>query len=137
MMRLILLLSLCLTFSGCGLWRKGEPEQVPVSGTVTLDGKPLAQGLIYFKTIAQGTIDSAEIKDGTFHGKAELGDRRVEVSAYEKGTVRPVGGDPMIPMSSQTRGKSLIPSCYNIESVLTAQVTRDGPNEFTFALKSK
>jgi hypothetical protein len=136
-MRSALLLTFCLTLCGCGLWGKGEPERVPVSGTVTLDGKPLADGLLYFKTISLGTIDSAEINDGAFQGKAELGDRRVEIFAYEKGTVRPKGDDPMIPMSSRTRGKSLIPERYNLDSTLTVTVTREGPNQFTFDLKSK
>jgi hypothetical protein len=136
-LRFVLLLSVCLTLNGCGPWRKAEPERVPVSGTVTLDGKPLADGLIYFKTIALGTIDSINVANSRFHGKAEPGERRVEISAYEHGTTRPAHGDSMIPMSSQTRGRNVIPSRYNIESVLSANVTRDGPNEFTFSLKSK
>jgi hypothetical protein len=125
----------CLAIGGCG--SKHEPERFPVTGTVTLDGKRLAEGLIYFKTIAAGSIDSAEIKDGKFQCKAEAGERRVEISAYENGATRAAGNDPMIPKTSQTRGRNLLPPRYNLESQLMAAVTSDGPNQFTFDLKSK
>jgi hypothetical protein len=137
MMRSMLLVMVALAVGGCGPKGRGEPDRFPVSGTVALDGKPLAEGLIYFKTIAAGSIDSAEIKGGRFHTKAEAGERRVEISAYEHGTVRPAGADPMIPINSQTRGRNLLPPRYNLESTLTANVTSDGPNTFTFELKSK
>src|SRR5438552_15083087 len=76
------LLIVALGLSGCG--RKG-PIMVPVSGTVTLDGKPMPDGMIYFKTIVEGSVDQMEIKDGKFAGKVEVGDRRVEICRYGLG----------------------------------------------------
>ena len=51
-----------LTFlSGCG---NSEPKLVEVKGTVTLDGVPLADGFMYFKTIETGSLERIEIKCG-------------------------------------------------------------------------
>ena len=130
-MRPILLLSVCLTLAGCGQKTKVEPERFPVRGSVTLDGKPLPQGLIYFKTVATGAIDAAGIKDGTFEGRAEAGDRRVEISAY---TIETTQSKDDGPLSHSGRKKNTIPPCYNVESRLTAKVSREGMNEFVFKL---
>lgn len=121
----------CSVLCGCNSGRRAEPTKAPVSGSVMLDGKPLAQGVVYFKTIATGAIDSAEVKDGKFQGKAQQGERRVEVCSYEK--LPPKPDDPM----STDLQKNIIPACYNTESKLTANVTSSGPNEFEFKLTSK
>ena len=94
------LLIVALGLSGCG--RKG-PIMVPVSGTVTLDGKPMTDGIIYFKTIAEGSVDQMEIKDGKFAGKVEVGDRRVEL-AYIAGelTCRLGIGGPFVTLRVDT-----------------------------------
>ena len=39
------------------------PLKAPVSGSVTLDGKPLDEGTIYFKTVQQGSVDRMDIKE--------------------------------------------------------------------------
>lgn len=134
-MRLLNTLALgifCLLLAGChqasGL---PEPQRFPVRGTVTLDGKPLPVGVIYFKTIQTGALDSVEIKEGKFEGQAQLGDRRVEICSYE--TLPPQASDPMATASQ----KNTIPPKYNLESTLTANVTQDGPNEFRFEVSSR
>lgn len=123
---------LCLLLVGChqasGL---PEPQRFPVRGTVMLDGKPLASGVIYFKTIQTGAVDNAEIKDGKFEGQAQAGDRRVEICSYE--TVAPEANDPMATM----RERNIVPSKYHSESNLTAKVVEEGPNEFSFELSSR
>lgn len=129
-LRMALWLAICVALAGCGATTgQPEPERFPVQGTVSLDGKPLPSGVIYFKTIATGAIDAADIKDGKFEGKAQAGDRRVEISAYE--TVPPQGNGPM---DAPTQ-RNTIPPQYNLESKLTAQVNREGPNQFTFDLR--
>ncbi len=134
-MRLLNMLALgilCLLLAGChqasGL---PEPQRFPVRGTVTLDGKPLASGVIYFKTVQTGALDNAEIKDGQFEGKAQVGDRRVEICSYE--TLPPKADDPM----ATAIQRNTIPPKYNLESTLTAKVTQEGPNEFRFELSSR
>jgi hypothetical protein len=98
---------------------------------VTIDGQPLPQGLVYFKTVATGAVDPCEVKDGKFEGKAEAGERVVEVCSYEK--VPPKAGDPM----SQEIQRNTIPARYNMQSKLTAKVNSSGPNEFSFQVESK
>jgi len=104
---------------------------VPVSGTVTLDGEPMPDGIIYFKTIAEGSVDQMDIKDGKFAGKVEVGDRRVEVCRYGLGPPIKMGNGE-IPNKIET-----LPARYNQESELKATVTERGANEFTFEVKSK
>jgi hypothetical protein len=129
-LRCVLLLLMCLALAACQS-RKSEPQKYSVSGTVTLDGKPLAEdGLIYFKTIATGAIDGLDIKSGRFSGSTEPGDRRVEIVVYRLKMVDING------MKGETR-ESLIPNRYNLESTLTAKVTPEGPNQFAFELSSK
>ena len=125
-----LLLLICLSLAACQSG-KPEPKKYPVSGTVTVDGKPMEDdGLIYFKTIATGAINGFDIKAGKFSGATEPGDRRVEIVAYRITNVDSGG------MKSEVK-ESLIPSRYNTESTLTAKVTPEGPNTFTFDLTSK
>jgi len=121
-------LMVLLVLGGCG--RKG-PIMVPVSGTVTLDGKPMPDGIIYFKTIVEGSVDQMQIKDGKFAGKVEVGDRRVEICRYGLGPPIKMGNGE-IPNKIET-----LPARYNDASKLTATVTKRGPNEFTFAVESK
>lgn len=97
---------------------------------MTFNGQPLADGLIQFKTTATGAIDSLEIKDGKFAGKAQAGERRVEICAYETVASATKGAGPVGPPPTRTP----IPSRYNQESKLKATATREGPNLFTFEL---
>jgi hypothetical protein len=122
------LLSLALGLNGCG--RQG-PNMVAVSGTVTLDDKPLPDGMIYFKRPFEGSVDQMEIKDGKFAGQVEVGERRVEICRYGLGPPIKMG-KAELPNKVET-----LPTCYNQESTLTATVTESGPNEFAFALESK
>jgi hypothetical protein len=123
-----LLALLCATLTGCG-GGKAEAPKFPVSGTVTLDGQPLADGMIYFKDIAQGVADSAEIKNGQFSGKAEAGQRRVEIFAYQTQT-SDMGGTV-----SETKF-NVVPPRFNAQSTLTADVKSDGANTFKFEIAS-
>lgn len=114
-------------WSGCG---PTGPKMVAVSGTVTMDGKPLADGLISFKTTQAGDIETINVKDGQFSGKAKEGERRVEIYTFRinKGDF---GGMPM------EFKQNLVPPRYSSESTLTAKVTGEGPNQFAFDIKSK
>jgi hypothetical protein len=127
----LLFLAACVAMGGCSGKKTGEPAKFPVQGVVALDGKPMPAGTIFFKTTATGAIDSLEIKDGKFEGKAQAGDRRVEICAYEK-----VAAKPNDPMSRDTQ-KNTIPAQYNLNSKLTAKVGEEGANEFKFDVTSR
>ncbi len=129
-LRLMVLLAFCSLWCGCGPGKPVEPAKFPVTGTVLLNDKPLPQGVVYFKTVATGAFESFDVKDGKFAGKAEQGERRVEICVYEQVPAKP--DDPM----SQATQRNTIPARYNTESELTAKVDPSGPNEFTFKMTS-
>ena len=62
---------LAVVIGGCA--RKPDPVLVPASGVVTLDGKPLAHGLVRFSPTERG-ISAAWISEGTTddEGRYEL-----------------------------------------------------------------
>jgi hypothetical protein len=112
----------CLIPLGCK--RQKEVPRYPVSGTVTLDGKPLPEGRIYLKSIADGSVDVMDIKEGQFNGLVEAGDRRVEIRSYI--TVKDPMGDYL---------KNTLPAHYSTDSKLSAVITKEGPNRLQFLLK--
>jgi hypothetical protein len=107
-------------------------ELAPVTGTVTMDGKPLAQALVRF--LPQG---GAVNRPST--GVTDVdGKYRLLYSAREEGTiVGPVKveittGDPEQPkLYPET-----VPTKYNTETTLTRDV-QSGDNVFDFDLQSK
>ena len=126
-MRRIAVFALALSLLGCG---KPAPKLIPVSGTVTMNGKPLADGVVYFKTIATGEFEEMPIQDGKFSGNALPGERRVEINSY-KVTIQGTGE-----MVGEVKENTISPA-YNTNSTLSATVKPEGPNTFEFAVKGK
>ena len=130
----VVLMAVLLTATGCSCTDRSEPARYPVSGTVTLDGKPLPAGRIIFQTVSLGLIDSMPIEDGRFSGRAVAGERRVQVSVIED---RKFTGLPMPGVKQpETVATETLPARYNVASTLTATVQESGPNEFAFELTS-
>jgi hypothetical protein len=97
-----------------------------VSGKVNLDKKPLAEGQIVFVTPGKAP-EALPIKNGTYEGTVEVGDRRVEIMSYKDA--------PAVPMKGETfedNKVNIIPDRYSSASQLRAKVTEEGPNEFNF-----
>lgn len=123
-----------LIFTGCGPGR----GRVPVSGTVTFDGKPLEKGAIRFGG-EQGAAGVGEIVNGRF-SMSETGSQTgvlpgkydVLISSWieERGSVRPDG--------SFSPGITRIPLLYldPAKSGLSAEVKAGQSNQFTFEVKS-
>jgi hypothetical protein len=116
------------------------PREV-VSGTVTLDGQPLDDGVIQF-TPAGG---SGQVSGGTQiqGGKYSIsrdqglvpGSYNVAINAATKSErTKPaqVGAGKAAELP-----KELIPAKYNSATELKAEVKKGGPNAFTFTLQSK
>jgi hypothetical protein len=122
-----------LTWVGCGpLVGCGDPgpKTYPVSGSVTLDGQPLAEGDIYFFPLDPNvSADAGKITGGQFALRAKAGTMRVEIRA-----TRVVPGR-RTPMGGPVREESL-PSRYNKGTELRAEVAAGGYNQFHFALRS-
>lgn len=121
----LLLISGLSASIGCA---PSPPPLVQVSGTVKLGDQPLLEGFMYFKTIATGNLERFEIVNGEFKGKALPGVRRVEIYANRRVTVEIDGKDVEVP-------ENIIDRSFNLDSTLTAEVTSEGPNRFTFTVK--
>jgi hypothetical protein len=113
---------LAMSFAGCG---KTGPELAPVTGRITLDGKPLEKADVLFqpdgsrppssgRTDANGHYDLA-YKRGVMGGT--IGSNTVQITISSDVVANPPN----------------IPARYNSESELKKEV-KPGPNEFNFDL---
>src|SRR5262245_49156908 len=135
-----------LVIAGVALFAAGCGGQkiVPVSGRVTLDGKPLVNATVVFQPISDeknpGPGSSGKTdKDGRFTlelttGKesgALVGLHKVSITAYE--------GDGEVPSSGSdiVFRKALLPDEYNAKSKLTFDVPAGGTPEANFDLPIK
>ncbi|QDV49262.1 hypothetical protein [Gimesia fumaroli] len=121
---------------GCG-GASDAPVTYPVSGNVTLDGEPLAEGNIIFRDAAGKAASAAgKIENGEFSFEAVAGKKAVVITATREVPGKTaVGGapdEPPVPAIEQ-----YIPDTYNEKTTLEAGVSDSGANEFTFDLKSK
>lgn len=106
-----------LTLVGCG---PAGPRKIKISGTVTLDGSPLAEGNVVFIPLdpALGAA-GGQITAGDFTLETYPGPHRVEVYADKKES-RPIRPDD--PPELAFVLTSLIPERYNKKSTLTCDV---------------
>lgn len=129
-------LACLMILAGCGK----DSRRRGIDGTVTLDGAPLALGYISFrpKLGSPGPTAGAEIIDGKYsiapQGGTFVGKFRVEITAS-----RPSGNK----VPDRFTGKLVegyvqyLPTRYNDQSKLTAEVQAEGKNQFEFTLESK
>jgi hypothetical protein len=102
-----------------------------VVGEVTLDGRPLADGVIhFFPTSGESRTESAFIRDGKFEKRVPIGKHRVEISSVQARPVRP-GQD-----ADSATGGEIVPAKYNTKTELHAQVNKR-QNLLRFELQSK
>lgn len=148
------LLAGTILLPACSNSLEEHPPLYPVKGKVNLDGKPMAGGTILFeyaggdgpdapKGAAGGPFRAtAKIKDGAFnligYAGAEgmpAGNYKVGISASQgRSEDGPLGRDVMLPR----KGKAAVSFKQYADpktSGLTAQVSKDGPNEPVFDLK--
>jgi len=113
-----------LFLAGCN----AGPKTYPVTGTVTLDGQPLKEADILFAPLdpALGP-DAGQIRDGKFGFQAKAGPKRVQIRASRPILTKTAMGETTI-------WKNYVPSRYNSQTILQAEVTPQGDNDFTFAL---
>jgi hypothetical protein len=147
-----LLLGLVLGIATTGCAGSGDdlPRQ-PVSGTVTMDGQPLPEGVIQFSPTRDTTKGpvvgaNAEIKDGQFSIPREeglvSGSYKVSISHAELKEAKAKGKtstnvDTKIPSRTKEIGPELIPARYNTESELKTEIKPGGGRDLKFDLKSK
>ncbi len=123
-----------------GIGCRSGIELLPVSGVVTLDGKPVEQATVLFKPesgpVAYGQTDSAGRFELTTAGRkgAVPGKHKVSIT---KTKVTGVGNDEMVD-PEKVKTEWIVPQKYTDpeQSGLTAEVAR-GKTSFEFQLKSK
>jgi hypothetical protein len=134
-------LALCL--SACSSVGKGTPERQAVSGTVTLKGEPLSDGIIMFIPTSQdvSTQVSVNIVKGRFEVPADKGllpgKYKVAISSPDGKT--PVDStEPPGPSGSTGSGnfpsKNRIPPEWNENSTIEVEVKAGEPNKFDYAI---
>jgi hypothetical protein len=137
----ILLSALALGLGGCSNdpWNPVDTlPRVPVAGTVTLDGTPLAQGMIQFNPTGEttGTTVAAEITGGKYAiEKAQgpvPGKHKVLISGRPPARLKP--GEP--PGGTPKPTPEPIPARYNSQSTLETEVPAGGSQALDFALKT-
>lgn len=124
------LVAITVTVVGCSRKPADQPDIAAVSGTVTMDGKPLANAGVTFesenKVLSFATTDAAGHYELTYIRTAKgagLGRNTVRITSRMDGPPGPRWKDP-------------IPAAYNSESTLQVDVV-DGTNTHDFALQSK
>lgn len=136
---------LALAFLTLGCAR--GPEYAPVSGRVTLDGKPLAGASVVFQPVAVAGFDAGgfgssgktdadgrytlRVAGPTDRDGAFLGKHRVSVTT--RTTESAPGSDEITP----TKGGEKVPAKYNTQTQLTFDVPASGTTTADFELKSK
>ncbi len=122
----------------------GRESTVPVSGTVFLDGRPLAKAFVEFQPLAQagdaapgpssrGQTDAQgrftlHVVGGPEAG-AVPGKHRVRITAYE-------GDVPSVTDANPSPVPQTLPEWYNTETELTCEVTTKGTKSADFRLSS-
>ena len=146
--RVVALSVLLLSLSGCG-GSGDQPELGQVSGTITLDDKPLSGVAVVFQPDdgrpARGTTDAEGKYELTYIRETrgtKVGHNRVEIAPSEEGEEdadEPEGDvDSDSPQAKQpvnSRKAPSVPARYNTQSELEADV-KPGKNRFDFKLKS-
>jgi hypothetical protein len=116
----LFLLSVILGFAAAGC--SSDSSHGTVRGTVTLDGAPLANGLIRFVPAdGQSPAGEATITNGKYSAKVQPGDKRIEIMAPKIVGQRKVYETPDSP--TVDRVEELLPARYNTRTELTATVT--------------
>lgn len=123
-------LALVIAVAGCSARPAGQPEIAPVSGTVTLDGQPLAGVSVVFES-DRGVLSFGNTDDEGRYTVSYI--RSARGAGLGRNVVR-ISTPTMGPSSPLRKDK--IPSIYNTASTLTVDVVK-GRNVFDFTLKSK
>ena len=135
-----------MTTCGCGNGSETEQPRAAVRGTVTLDGKPLPEGVIRFIPIegTPGPKTSALVFQGQFSLEKEqgplAGKHRIAIESTDNGGYAPDDEQALWKLKAagiRRIDAVRIPAIYNTQSTLTEAVSAEGPNEFAFDLKSQ
>ncbi len=150
-LRSLFVLLLIASLSGCGIsptTNYGKLDLVSVSGTITLNGQPLAAAVVTFEdptsgAYSYGLTDSNgryTLKLDSVKSGVTTGNKIVRVSTARKIlglNSTEEAGEPSIEGSAKTQPEpEKVPERYNKKSELTAEVT-SSQTKFDFKLQTK
>ena len=128
----ILIGPLCL---GCG----SSDPRLPISGSVQLDGQPLAAGTIEFSPVGPGGQAGGSITAGRFAISASRGlppgNYLVRIMASGSGPATVPQGPPGPESMKRPAAAEEIPAKYNTQSELAVTVAAGTDNSFEFLLE--
>jgi hypothetical protein len=130
-LRSLLVLVACMLVLGCS----SKPAASTVKGNVTLDGTPLADGIVHFIAV-DGGVPTAEarVTSGQFETAVPPGEKRVEIRAAKvvgKKKMYETADSPSVDIVEE-----LLPRRYNVDSELKLTVG-DGEQVQDFELTGK
>ncbi|SIO40848.1 hypothetical protein SAMN05444166_4461 [Singulisphaera sp. GP187] len=145
--RLMMIVMTLFFPAGCSLEEDDPRAREPISGTVTFDGEPLKDGTIQLQPATQkeGVAAGGMVSDGHFAIPRAEGPvpGKYTVAIYAAASPTTSGSaeqaSPTAPTPRTRKSiaslRGVIPTRYNIESELTAEVKPGGPNSYAFNLK--
>lgn len=126
---------MCLCAVGCSDQPSDQPDLGTVTGTVTIDEKPLAGVMLVFSPekgrSSMGTTDDAGKYELIYVGDtkgAKIGKHKISITTAQTDSSEEEGG-------AGAAFKETVPAQYNTKSTLTEEVT-SGDNVFDFQLTS-
>ena len=129
---------LLLTAEGCS----GRPNPVGVSGTVTLDGKPLPQGNLLLNPVSEieGQRRDVAVTEGKFNLPKTEGvlpglEFKVSIKAFKKTGKKYPNADMSLSYDEEVQ---YLPEKYNSASTLRVKISPDErENQLKFELTSR
>jgi len=127
----LLAMPLLASLSASGCSKPGRPGYHTVTGRVTFDGQPLANGFVQFVPVgSKASPESGRIANGLYRLESTAGKMTVHIlSTRLTGKMDPVMGTAIEEM--------FIPQRYNSKSELTSEVVADKANSIDFSLTSQ
>ena len=113
----------CATIAGCG---SGDIERIPVSGTVTFQGQPVAAGQVLFFPVedTQTPMTGAMLLDGRYEANAKggvpVGSHRVKILGYRyhPKIVRSGQAPETVDLGDMLPKQQYLPAKYNQDTQL-------------------
>lgn len=113
----------------------GGPQTIDVQGNVSLDGKPIESGQIYFRAEDGSNSYYGKIENGSYEAEVTPGEKRIEVYGY-----RDLAGKTREdnPGEQATVREMFVPEKFNRKTTLTLNLSADKAEAVEdFNLKSK
>ncbi|QDU48521.1 carboxypeptidase regulatory-like domain-containing protein [Gimesia panareensis] len=129
---------LCLTLVGCGGTPSDQPDLGTVTGTVTMNDKPLPGVMVVFSPesgrSSMGLTNDAGEYELEYVGDtkgAKVGQHKISITTAQSDSSEESGGE-----ESGAPTKETIPPTYNTQTILSEEV-KPGENIINFTLTSE